>query len=144
MELKVPRMRDGGYFPSLLEPPRRAERALSVVAQEEYVHGDSTRKVDEELAKALGRGWGHRAIRHSGYHLRLSVPGFSRRKRRRICSVSPSKRLSTGSRTEKIQAERTPGAHFRIAIEDFSSLTTMKKRRRRRKSRQSGRYSGLQ
>jgi putative transposase len=55
VELKVPRVRDGGYFPSLLEPRRRAERALCAVVQEAYVHGISTRKVDE-LVKALGMG----------------------------------------------------------------------------------------
>jgi putative transposase len=53
VELKVPRVRDGGYFPSLLEPRRKAERALAAVVQEAYVHGVSTRKVDE-LVKALG------------------------------------------------------------------------------------------
>ena len=55
VELSVPRVREGGYFPSLLEPRRRAERALSAVVQEAYVHGVSTRKVDE-LVKALGMG----------------------------------------------------------------------------------------
>jgi putative transposase len=55
IELKVPRVRDSSYFPSLLEPRRRAERALSAVVQEAYVHGLSTRKVDE-LVKALGMG----------------------------------------------------------------------------------------
>ena len=53
VDLKVPRVRDSSYFPSLLEPRRRAERALSAVVQEAYVHGVSTRKVDE-LVKALG------------------------------------------------------------------------------------------
>ncbi|MDP9439225.1 MAG: IS256 family transposase [Actinomycetota bacterium] len=53
IELKVPRVRDSSYFPSLLEPRRKAERALSAVVQEAYVHGVSTRKVDE-LVKALG------------------------------------------------------------------------------------------
>jgi putative transposase len=53
VELKVPRVRDGGYFPSLLEPRRKAERALAAVVQEAYVHGVSTRKVDD-LVKALG------------------------------------------------------------------------------------------
>src|SRR5919206_3719724 len=53
IELKVPRVRDSSYFPSLLEPRRRAERALSAVVQEAYVRGISTRKVDE-LVKALG------------------------------------------------------------------------------------------
>jgi putative transposase len=38
VELKVPRVRDGGYFPSLLEPRRRAERASAAVVQEAYVH----------------------------------------------------------------------------------------------------------
>jgi transposase-like protein len=53
VELSVPRTRDGSYFPSLLEPRRKAERALSAVVQEAYVHGVSTRKVDE-LVQALG------------------------------------------------------------------------------------------
>jgi putative transposase len=52
VELKVPRVREGGYFPSLLEPHSRAERALPAVGQEAYVHGVSSRKVDE-LVKAL-------------------------------------------------------------------------------------------
>jgi putative transposase len=51
--LQVPRVRDGSYFPSLLEPRRRAERALVAVVQEAYVHGVSTRRVDE-LVQALG------------------------------------------------------------------------------------------
>ena len=55
VELKVPRVRDSSYFPSLLEPRRKAERALAAVVQEAYVHGVSTRKVDE-LVKALGMG----------------------------------------------------------------------------------------
>src|SRR5918998_1182842 len=53
IELKVPRVRDGGYFPSLLDPRRRAERALVAVVQEAYVQGVSTRRVDE-LVQALG------------------------------------------------------------------------------------------
>ena len=51
--LRVPRVRDGSYFPSLLEPRKRAERALVAVVQEAYVGGVSTRQVDE-LVKALG------------------------------------------------------------------------------------------
>jgi putative transposase len=46
-------VRDGSYFPSLLEPCRKAERALAAVVQEAYVHGVSTRKVDD-LVRALG------------------------------------------------------------------------------------------
>ncbi|MGZ3637740.1 MAG: IS256 family transposase, partial [Ktedonobacterales bacterium] len=51
--LQVPRVRDGSYFPSLLEPRRRAERALVAVVQEAYVQGVSTRRVDE-LVQTLG------------------------------------------------------------------------------------------
>jgi putative transposase len=51
--LQVPRVRDGSYFPALLEPRRRAERALVAVVQEAYVHGVSTRRVDD-LVQALG------------------------------------------------------------------------------------------
>jgi len=53
LELQVPRVRDGGYFPSLLEPRKRAEQALVAVVREAYVQGVSTRRVDE-LVKALG------------------------------------------------------------------------------------------
>jgi len=53
MELRVPRVRDGSYFPSLLEPRKRAERALVAVVQEAYVQGVSTRRVDD-LVQALG------------------------------------------------------------------------------------------
>jgi len=53
LELRVPRVRDGSYFPSLFEPRRRAEQALAAVVQEAYVQGVSTRRVDD-LVKALG------------------------------------------------------------------------------------------
>jgi transposase-like protein len=53
LDLGVPRVRDGSYFPALLEPRRRAERALVAVVQEAYVQGVSTRRVDE-LVQALG------------------------------------------------------------------------------------------
>ena len=55
VELRVPRVRDGSYFPSLLDPRKRAERALVAVVQEAYVQGVSTRRVDE-LVQALGIG----------------------------------------------------------------------------------------
>src|SRR5690606_6726244 len=51
--LRIPKLRQGSYFPSLLEPRRRAERALVAVVQEAYVQGVSTRKVDD-LVRALG------------------------------------------------------------------------------------------
>jgi transposase-like protein len=53
IELEIPRLRKGSYFPSFLEPRRTAEKALTAVIQEAYVHGVSTRAVDD-LVKALG------------------------------------------------------------------------------------------
>src|SRR6195256_4039912 len=53
IELQVPRVRDGSFFPSLLEPRRRQEKALVAVVQEAYVQGISTRRVDD-LVQALG------------------------------------------------------------------------------------------
>ena len=51
--LRVPRVRDGSYFPAMLEPRKRAEQALVAVVREAYVNGVSTRKVDG-LVQALG------------------------------------------------------------------------------------------
>lgn len=53
IDLAVPRVRDGSYLPSLLDPRRRTERALLAVVQEAYVLGVSTRRVDD-LVRALG------------------------------------------------------------------------------------------
>ena len=53
MELHIPKVREGSYFPSLLEPRRRSEQALLSVIQQAYVEGVSTRRVDD-LIKALG------------------------------------------------------------------------------------------
>jgi putative transposase len=53
IQLRIPRFRTGSFFPSLLEPRRRVDRALWAVVMEAYVSGVSTRKVDE-LVAALG------------------------------------------------------------------------------------------
>jgi transposase-like protein len=53
IELRIPKLRKGSYFPAFLEPRRMAEKALAAVVQEAYVQGVSTRSVDE-LVKAMG------------------------------------------------------------------------------------------
>jgi len=53
LHVKIPKTRTGSFFPSLLEPRRRIDRALHAVVMEAYVHGVSTRKVDD-LVEALG------------------------------------------------------------------------------------------
>ena len=68
IELRIPKVSAGAYFPSLLEPRRRAEKALHAVVVEAYVKGVSTRKVDD-LVRALG------------------IDGISRSEVSRICKV---------------------------------------------------------
>jgi transposase-like protein len=53
VELRIPKLREGSYFPGFLEPRRMAEKALTAVIQEAYIQGVSTRSVDD-LVKALG------------------------------------------------------------------------------------------
>src|ERR1700740_200975 len=53
VELRIPKLRKGSYFPGFLEPRRLAEKALTAVIQEAYIHGISTRSVDG-LVKAMG------------------------------------------------------------------------------------------
>jgi transposase-like protein len=57
VEVAIPKLREGSFFPSLLERRRRIDRALYAVVMEAYVHGVSTRKVDD-LVKALGAASG--------------------------------------------------------------------------------------
>jgi putative transposase len=68
IELKIPKVTAGTYFPSLLEPRRRAEKALQAVVVEVYVKGVSTRKVDDPV-RALG------------------IDGISKSEVSRICKV---------------------------------------------------------
>jgi transposase-like protein len=53
VELRIPKLRKGSYFPGFLEPRRMAEKALAAVVQEAYVQGVSTRSADE-LVQAMG------------------------------------------------------------------------------------------
>ena len=53
VELRIPKLRRGSYFPGFLEPRRMAEKALTAVIQEAYIQGISTRSVDE-LVRSMG------------------------------------------------------------------------------------------
>jgi putative transposase len=57
LELRIPKLRAGSFFPSLLERRRRVDQSLFAVIMEAYLHGTSTRKVDD-LVKALGADTG--------------------------------------------------------------------------------------
>jgi len=53
VELRIPKLRKGSYFPAFLEPRRTAEKALTAVIQEAYIQGVSTRSVDA-VVQAMG------------------------------------------------------------------------------------------
>lgn len=53
VDVKIPKLRKGSYFPEFLEPRRASEKAMTAVIQEAYVQGLSTRSVDD-LVKAMG------------------------------------------------------------------------------------------
>ncbi len=55
VELRIPKLRKGTFFPSILERRRRIDRALFAVVMEAYLHGVSTRKVDELVKAAQSR-----------------------------------------------------------------------------------------
>ena len=95
LKLRIPKLRQGTTSP-LLEPRKRAEKALLAVVQEAYVHGVSTRKVDE-LVEALGMqglvkakfrasaknwtrsSWPSRSVRSKGCSLMFGWTRHSRR-----------------------------------------------------------------
>ncbi len=56
VELRIPKLRKGSYFPGFLEPRRMAEKALTAVIQEAYIHGVSTRSVDDLVQAMRGTG----------------------------------------------------------------------------------------
>ncbi len=53
VDLRIPKLRKGSFFPAILEPRRRIDQALYAVVMEAYVHGVSTRSVDD-LVEAMG------------------------------------------------------------------------------------------
>src|SRR3954453_5340137 len=62
IELAIPKLRRGSYFPSFLEPRRRSEQALVSVVLEAYVAGVSTRKVDQVVESAWPQGLEERGL----------------------------------------------------------------------------------
>jgi transposase-like protein len=77
VELRIPRLRTGSYFPSFLEPRRSVEKALTAVIQEAYVHGVSTRSMDDlvqAMAPASQRARSAGSARRSTIGSTLSSP----------------------------------------------------------------------
>jgi hypothetical protein len=86
VELRIPKLRKGSYFPGFIEPRRLAEKALTAVIQEAYIQGISTRSVDD-LVKALGMK------RHLQEPSLPAVRG-DRRARKNLPRTPPRRRLA--------------------------------------------------
>ena len=85
VELRIPKLRKGSYFPGFLEPRRMAEKALTAVIQEAYIQGVSTRSVDD-LVKAPRRSddrrpWGHGSMPLAS----MGMSGISKSQVSRLC-----------------------------------------------------------
>ena len=85
VELRIPKLRKGSYFPGFLEPRRLAEKAIAAVVQEAYVQGVSTRSVDD-----LVRPWAWTASP------RARSAGCARRSTRRSNPSSAARSKATG------------------------------------------------
>ena len=99
----------GTYFPSLLQPRRRAEHALLAVVQEAYVHGVSTRKVDD-LVKALG------------------LDGISKSEVSRICGELDSDGRGLSDAGADRRASRTSGSTRRITRSASTAASSARRR----------------
>jgi transposase-like protein len=103
LELRIPKLRTGSFFPSLLERRRRIDQALFAVVMEGYLHGVSTRRVDD-LVRALGADTGisESEVSRICADLDAEVSAFRDRslvsRRSRKCSWTPptARRGSTG------------------------------------------------
>lgn len=75
VELRIPRLRTGSYFPSFLEPRRSVEKALTAVIQEAYVHGVSTRSMDDLVQTMHCPAGDCKAICREGWDWHIEEPG---------------------------------------------------------------------
>ena len=106
VELKIPRLRQGSYFPQFLEPRRTAEKALTAVIQEAYIQGISTRSVDD-LVKALGMSGVSKSPIARG-ELDLGVEAASRRTCWALARAARSGSRGSGSNVVKLGSVRWP------------------------------------
>src|SRR5271163_2268050 len=83
VELRIPKLRHGSYFPGFLEPRRTAEKALTAVIQEAYIQGVSTRSVDELVQAMVSR-----PIEGEWPYLWLDATYVKARRDHRIVSVA--------------------------------------------------------
>src|SRR5215210_3848050 len=133
IELQIPKLREGSYFPSFLRPRKRSEQALVAVVQQAYVCGVSTRRVDQ-LVESLGlrsrsprcrgsRAWWTSRFRRSGSaRWKAATP---------ICSSTPRSRRSAMAAAWSASASWSPTPSTRPAGTRSSGWTSAPRRPRR-------------
>jgi len=84
VELRIPRLRTGSYFPAFLEPRRLAEKALTAVVQEAYIQGLSARPVDDPVKAMGGTAQGSDDAQHR-WKGRGGMTGISTSQVSRVC-----------------------------------------------------------
>jgi putative transposase len=112
LELAIPKLRRGSYFPSFLEPRKRSEQALVSVIQEAYVAGVSTRKVDQ-VVESLGLRVSKSEVSRSCQGLDEQVAAFRSRPlagRTRTCGWTPRSRRSETAAGSCASASSSPTA----------------------------------
>jgi transposase-like protein len=116
IELRIPKLRKGSYFPEFLEPRRMSEKALTAVIQEAYIQGISTRSVDE-LVKAMGMtGISKSQVSRLCQEIDERVASFMDRPLARcnLCEGSPQwpcrlRRRGAGNRRQRRRPPGSPG-----------------------------------
>src|SRR5690242_16614581 len=133
IELQIPKLRQGSYFPGFLQPRKRSEQALVSVVQQAYVCGVSTRRVDQ-LVESLGLRISKSEVSRIAGLLDEQVQAFRQRPWRaatRICSSTPRPRRSATAAASPASAwsSRTPCT--RPGGARSSASTSARPRRRR-------------
>lgn len=91
VELRIPKLRKGNYFPGFLEPRRMAEKALTAVIREAHVQGISTRSVDDRIRPKVPK---LATLMDEAEHDVLAYMSFPKEHRAKLHSTNPIKRLN--------------------------------------------------
>ena len=131
MDLHIPKLREGSYFPSLLEPRRRSERALLAVIQQAYVEGVSTRRVDDTREASRRRAcsctarWpsaGRRATGAAG--LGPATPKVRPSWRVMVASKRPLRWNSTCDRSEPVPGDIDAASRWMAAAASILRMSS--------------------
>jgi putative transposase len=140
IELQIPKIRQGSYFPSFLQPRKRSEQALVSVVQQAYVCGVSTRRVDQ-LVESLGLRISKSEVSRIAGLLDEQVQAFRERPlegRYPYLFVDAKVERSATAAASRANASSSPMPSTRPAAERSSASTSARRRPRRSGASSSG------